>query len=49
MGWSREKTVYGTLIRNEGGKNIGVAGDVPIIEKDGYAFKDLARTGELLP
>ena len=49
MGWSREKTVYGTLIRNEGGKNIGFAGDVPIIEKDGYAFKDLARTGELLP
>ena len=49
MGWSREKTVYGTLIRNEGGKNIGFAGDVPILEQDGYAFKDLARTGELLP
>lgn len=49
MGWSREKTVYGTLIRNEGGKNIGFAGDVPILEQDGYAFKDLARTGKLLP
>ena len=48
MGWSRETTVYGTLIRNEGGKNIGIAGDVPIIEQDGYAFKDLARAGKLL-
>ncbi|MCR5297002.1 MAG: beta-glucosidase [Clostridiales bacterium] len=49
MSWHREQTVYGTLIRNEGGKNIGFAGDVPVIERDGYAFKDLARTGELLP
>ena len=49
MSWTREKTVYGTLIRNEGGKNLGIAGDVPLIEKDGYAFKDLARTGTLLP
>ena len=49
LGWTRENTVYGTLIRNEGGKNLGIAGDVPVIEKDGYAFKDLARTGELLP
>lgn len=49
MSWSRESTVYGTLIRNEGGKNLGTAGDVPVLERDGYAFKDLARTGELLP
>ncbi len=49
MSWTREKTAYGTLIRNEGGKNLGIAGDVPLIEKDGYAFKDLARTGALLP
>ena len=49
MSWSRENTVYGTLIRNENGKNLGIAGDVPVIEKDGFAFKDLARTGELLP
>ena len=49
MSWHREQTVYGTLIRNEGGKNIGFAGDVPVIERDWYAFKDLARTGELLP
>ena len=48
MSWSREKTVYGTLIRNEGGKNIGIAGNVPILEEDGYAFKDLAGTGKLL-
>ena len=49
MSWTREKTAYGTLIRNEGGKNLGIAGNVPLIEKDGYAFKDLARTGALLP
>ena len=49
MGWTRENTVYGTLIRNEGGKDLGFAGDVPVLERDGFAFKDLARTGELLP
>ena len=49
MSWTREKTVYGSLIRNEGGKDLGIAGDVPLIEQDGFAFKDLARTGELLP
>ena len=49
MSWYREKTGYGTLIRNENGKDLGVAGDVPLIEKDGLAFKDLARTGVLLP
>ena len=49
MSWTREKTVYGALIRNEGGKNLGIAGDVPVLEQDGYAFKDLARTGKLLP
>ena len=49
MGWTCEKTVYGRLIRNEGGKELGIAGEVPLIERDGYAFKDLARTGELLP
>ncbi len=49
MGWKKEKTAYGVLIRNEGGKNLGIAGDVPLLEKDGVVFKDLARTGELLP
>ena len=32
VSWTCEKTVYGTLIRNEGGKNLGIAGDVPVIE-----------------
>lgn len=49
MSWSSEKTVYGTIIRNEGGKTLGMAGNIPVIEQDGLAFKDLARTGELLP
>ena len=49
MSWVKETTVYGTLIRNEGGKDLGIAGDVPVLEQDGFAFKDLARTGELLP
>ena len=49
MSWTREKTCYGTVIRNKGGKTLGFAGDVPVIEQDGFAFKDLARTGELLP
>ncbi len=49
MSWTREKTAYGTLIRNNNGKDLGMAGDVPVLEKDGYAFKDLARKGELLP
>lgn len=37
-----------TLYRNEGGAEIGVAG-AKMIEKDGFAFRDLAGTGELLP
>ena len=49
MSWTRDKTVFGTRIRNDGGKTLGIAGDVPILEQDGFAFKDLARTGELLP
>ena len=49
MSWKREAAAYGVLIRNEGGKDLGIAGDVPLLEQDGYAFKDLARTGELLP
>ena len=49
MSWSRETKPYGTLIRNEGGKDLGIAGDVPVIEQDGFAFKDLARMGKLLP
>ena len=49
MKWTKKSTAYGILIHNEGGKDLGIAGAVPVIEQDGYAFKDLARTGELLP
>ena len=28
MSWSRETTSYGTLIRNAGGKDLGMAGGV---------------------
>ena len=49
MSWSRGKAVFGTVIRNESGKTLGFAGDVPVIEEDGFAFKDLARAGKLLP
>ena len=49
MSWKREVKPWGELIHNEGGKDLGIAGDVPVIERDGFAFKDLARTGELLP
>lgn len=37
-----------TLYRNQGGTEIGVA-KANVIEKDGFAFRDLAGTGELLP
>lgn len=37
-----------TLYRNPGGVEIGVAG-AKVIERDGFAFRDLAGTGELLP
>lgn len=37
-----------TLYRNQGGTEIGVA-KAKVIEKDGFAFRDLAGTGELLP
>ncbi len=49
MAWTKETRPYCTVIRNEGGAELGMAGDVPIIEKDGLAFKDLARCGKLLP
>ena len=49
MSWISTETSYGRVIRNENGAELGIGGDVPVIEQDGYAFKDLARTGELLP
>ena len=50
--WTEKSTEYGfNLVENEGGKTLGYcpASGVKIIEKDGLAFKDLAKTGELLP
>ena len=49
VSWTVTEQPYGKLIRNENGKDLGIGGDVPMIEQDGFAFKDLARTGELLP
>lgn len=37
-----------TLIHNENGPDLGTAG-APVLQVDGLYFKDLARTGELLP
>ena len=37
------------IIQNEGGAELGLLPDTPVIEQDGFAFKDLAHTGELLP
>ena len=37
------------LIHNENGAELGIGADTPVIEEDGYAFKDLARCGRLLP
>ena len=50
--WNEKATPYGFhLVENEGGKTLGYCpgSGVTILEKDGFAFKDLARTGELLP
>lgn len=50
--WKERQTEYGfNLIENEGGKTLGYCPEsgVKILEQDGLAFKDLARTGELLP
>lgn len=50
--WKETKTGYHyNLVENEGGKTLGYDPEsgVKLIEKDGFAFKDLARTGELLP
>ncbi len=50
--WTEKSTEYGfNLVENEGGKTLAYSPEsgVKIIEKDGLAFKDLAKTGELLP
>lgn len=48
MAYQKKFNGYYTVIENDGGETLGVM-DAPVIEKDGFAFKDLAGTGELLP
>ena len=50
--WTEKQTEYGFhVVENEGGKKLSYdpRSGVKLIEKDGFAFKDLAKTGELLP
>ena len=50
--WSEKKTEYNfNVVTNEGGKTLTYSPDsgVKLIEQDGFAFKDLAKTGKLLP
>ena len=47
MSWISTETSYGRVIRNENGAELGIGGDVPVIEQDGYAFKDLNQNGVL--
>ena len=50
--WNEKETEYGyRVVENENGPKLSYdpASGVKIIEKDGLAFKDLAKTGELLP
>lgn len=50
--WKEKSTPYNyRLVENEGGKTLAYspASGIRLIEKDGFAFKDLAKTGELLP
>lgn len=49
--WKYRKADGYVLIENQDGAVLGLAKDskVPVLEKDGYAFKDFLRTGELAP
>lgn len=49
--WKRQDADGYVLIENKDGAQLGLAKDseVPILEVDGYAFKDFLRTGELVP
>ena len=49
MSWKAEKKNYAVVYTNEGGAVLSAQGDLPVIEQDGFVFKDLARTGKLLP
>ena len=49
MAYRREyRGEYEAIIQDHG-PTLGTAADTPIIEQDGYCFKDLAHTGKLLP
>ena len=48
MAYRKQFNGYYTVVENDGGAALGVM-DAPVIEQDGFAFKDLAGTGELLP
>ena len=49
--WKQTEADGYTVIENENGAALGLAADseVPILEVDGYAFKDFLRSGELAP
>lgn len=48
MAYQKHSNGYYTVIENDGGETLGVM-DAPVIEKDGFAFKDLAGTGGAAP
>ncbi len=48
MAYQKKDHGFYTEIHNEGGPVLGVK-DTPVIEEDGLAFKDLSKTGTLLP
>ncbi|PAF14913.1 glycoside hydrolase family protein [Niallia circulans] len=48
MAYKKIKKNGHTVYVNEGGKVIGTK-HIPVIERNGYIFKDFERTGELLP
>ena len=45
MAWNKEIRNDRVFIHNEGGADLGLLPETPILEQDGFAFKDLARTG----
>lgn len=49
--WKQTEADGYTVIQNEGGATLGLASDssVPVLEVDGYAFKDFLRSGKLAP
>ncbi|MDF2942137.1 MAG: glycoside hydrolase family 3 protein [Herbinix sp.] len=48
MGYKKIEHENYTIVENDNGMILGIS-NAPIIEADGYAFKDLARAGTLLP